>query len=601
MSGPGTTHDSSAAPATTAAAAVATEPLLTRTEQAQHQHQHVRPPPPPPHVANLQPIPSAITTPTNPYAAAATTRTMGKQAATGLATPSAANSNGNNSDSNGSSRKNRNATAATRQQQQQHDEEGGEGEGHRGSLTSLATATATAVVEAEAVKMRPAMIGYFGYMFGGAAIGAFYGIILNEDKGFSKKSVGLLVSVIPLFRIFLLPVLSYIADRHNCATLMLSVCTVGSTVMVFFFATVSGTGSVIFIFSLMVAFETPMNPLLDKHTLLMFPSGPGRTSAWGYVRSYGAYGWGVGNPIAGFLVEWSGTWAIAAGQYAAGQVALLYCMYATKPHEAVDHATSSAVRFKDVLAILFRNRRLLLFLFASCMMGMGYSFIDNFLFIFLADLGSGKFLMGLTLLVTVSTEIPIFQCSDRLHTMLTERQMMTFAMLIWTVRVIGYSFLYRPWLVLLLEPLHGVTFALMWLPGVKLVSEIFPPELTSSATGVLFTFVSGFGAIIGNVVAGFLYDAVGARWMFRIAALAMMVAFTAYQLLDRHYEHGGHLLGKPHEPTAAEVTITATTAEEGGVEGEMSSATGSPDSVGVGCGRTAEASNVAIIAEDQHS
>lgn len=509
-------------------------------------------PPAPPYAPVSQAIPSTVTTPT----IHAEPRAHGREGAIG----------GSTANSSFVSAAMVYVTAAAAAEAE------GEGE-ETGAVSSPASTEAreNPAVAAPEVDRTPAMIGYFGYLFGCASIDAFLGLILNTEKGFSKTAVGLLVSAVPLYKILLLPVLSFVADKYNCAAQMLSVCAVGSTTMVLLFTLAKSTGLALGTYFVLITFQTPMNPLLDKHTLVMFPP-KGRTAAWGYVRSYGAYGWGVGNPIAGLLTKWTGTWVIAAPQYALGQAALLYCMYTTQPYEKLDHAVSSSVKFKDVLRVLYQHPRLLLFLFASCMMGMGYSCINNYLFIFLDELGGSTFLMGITLLVTVSTEIPIFQNSERLHEWFTERWMMSLAMLLWTCRVLGYSFLHNPWIVLFLEPLHGVTFGLMWLPGVKLISETFPPELASSATGVLFTFVSGFGAIIGNVLAGVLYDAVGARMMFRIAAATMMTAFVCYLWLDRHLERKGYVLGKPQHGgsdgggggvTAAAVVIVEAAEEAG--------------------------------------
>lgn len=415
---------------------------------------------------------------------------------------------------------------------------------HASSGEGLDTAAAAAAAQAAAsIDRRPAIIGYFGYMFGGAAINAFFGLIFAE-KGFSTPAIGLLVAIIPFFSVVLLPVLSFIADKYRCATTMLLTCAVISTAAVWIYTTASADWLVVVAFIVLVAAETPMNPLLDQHTLSMFPA-PGRTDAWGYVRAFGAYGWGIGNPVAAKIVELAGTWSVAVVQYGVGQAALWYCMARTSPYEAVK--PGAKVRVKDVLLIVGRNYRLLLFLLASCLMGMGYSFISNFLFIFLDEIGGTKMLMGLTLLLTVSTEIPIFQCNKYFHRWFTDRQMMSIAMGLWAIRVVGYSFLQNPWLVLLLEPLHGITFGFMWLPGVHIVNTVFPPQLASSATGVLFTFVCGIGPIVGNLVAGTLYAAVGPRWMFRYAAMAMAVGLVCYVVLDRMMEAHGMPLGASHD------------------------------------------------------
>ena len=59
----------------------------------------------------------------------------------------------------------------------------------------------------------------------------------------------------------------------------------------------------------------------------------------------------------------------------------------------------------------------------------------------------------------MSFEIPIFHYSDRLLKVLNNHQLMTIACLAYISRVIWYTSFQNPWLVLVVEPLHGVTFA----------------------------------------------------------------------------------------------------------------------------------------------
>ncbi|EPY21452.1 hypothetical protein STCU_08541 [Strigomonas culicis] len=403
------------------------------------------------------------------------------------------------------------------------------------SATPASAPVATALTHVTNVKVNilPAVIGYFGYIFG-CAISAFYSLILKE-RSFSPQMVGVLIAIIPLFSLTLLPVLSYMADKYRATTSMLTCCAVISVITVLPFTLVSSKHLLILVFIIIQASCCPMNPLLDQHTLLMFPK-EGRSTSWSYVRSFGAYGWGIGCVVGSVAVEFVQRWYVLAFQYALGQAALLYCIFTTKPYEKAER---TPVRFFDVLRLLKKSPRVLLFLFAACLMGMGYSFINNFLFMFLDDLGGNKVLMGFTVLLTVSTEVPLFQMSERLLHKFTERQMMSMAMLIWVLRVVGYSLLTNAWQVLLLEPLHGVTFAFMWLPSVHVLSKAFPPHLSSSATGVLFMFSGGVGPFVGNLVAGALYSELGPRMMFRVAASVMLVGFFIYQGVDRMLERRG--------------------------------------------------------------
>lgn len=403
----------------------------------------------------------------------------------------------------------------------------------------------------------PAVIGYFGYTFGNG-INAFYSVIFSE-KMFTKKTIALLISVIPLFSVTLLPVLSYLADKYHCATKMLMCSAIISTSMMLAYTRAEQVTVIVMAFILMQACMTVMNPLLDQHTLSMFPRN-GRSTAWSYVRSYGAYGWGIGCLVSALVVQHFKIWSLLVIQFAMGQLALLYCITVTKPYENVSR---EPVRVLDVIKLLRTNMRVVNFLCAACMMGMGYSFINGFLFLFLEELGGSKLLMGITVFLTVCTEIPMFQMAERLHATFTERQMMSMAMSLWVLRVIGYSLLPNAWCVLPLEPLHGITFAFSWLPSVHLISRAFPQRLASSATGVLFMFNSGIGPILGNVIGGKLYDTIGPRWMFRVAAIMMLTSVVMFELVDRLLERWGVslVIDAPEEKQAMAVDVVIVSSD----------------------------------------
>ncbi|CAC9531691.1 conserved hypothetical protein [Leishmania infantum JPCM5] len=405
------------------------------------------------------------------------------------------------------------------------------------SATPAAAAATTA-----AVNMMPAIVGCFSFTFGTGICG-FYSRIF-QAKGFSAYEIGILVSANPLLSMTLLPVLSYLADKFRCQTTMSLVSILISTVSMFGYTISEGRVFTIVCFLVMTASRVVIGPLLDQRILMMFPKQV-RSSAWSYVRSYAAYGWGIGSFVASLIFSYTGNWVAVTIQYLLGQAGLAYCMVVIKPYERIERAP---VKFVEVLKLLAGNKRLMLFLFASTMMGTGYSFIDNFLFLFLGELGGSEMLMGLTVILTVSTEVPLFQRSAQLHKMLTERQMMTIAMSVWAFRVMCYAMLTKAWMVLLIEPLHGVTFALMWLPSVHILARAFPPKLSSSATGLLFTFTSGVGPMIGNLLAGTLYTLIGPRKMFFCAAVAMTTALIFFQTLDHILE----LRGMPvvYEPDA---------------------------------------------------
>ncbi|KAH9578287.1 Major facilitator superfamily associated domain [Trypanosoma melophagium] len=375
------------------------------------------------------------------------------------------------------------------------------------------------------VSLAAAKLGYFGTYFAFAAIQPYYGVFLTR-KGFDANMVGMITALMPVCNLLFISPLAYVADRDRCSA---RISTLGAIIATFALLIAGLAKDRWFVaFSVVLHFvgTVPLAPLMDQHTMSMLPED--RRNEWGLLRSYGAYGWGIGAPLMSFLVTYFG-WGVSGIQFALGMMATLHCMLNGKPY---DEVPPTEMHFLEVFSFVLQHRRLLLFWLAVCCMGMGYVFIGTYLFMFLTEIEAPSILLGLSVTVTVIFEIPLFRHAKWLHDHFTDVELMTIAMIAWVVRVLGYSLLHNPWYVLLLEPLHGFTFGAMWLASIHLVRHHYPPELGASSVGFLTAGMFGIGPVIGNILGGFLYAALGARGMLRVTAVFMTLMCVLFRVVD---------------------------------------------------------------------
>ncbi|CUG87157.1 MFS transporter, putative, partial [Bodo saltans] len=405
------------------------------------------------------------------------------------------------------------------------------------------------------VSVKVAKISFFGNYFGLSGIAPYYGLLL-QAIGYTPGQVGILAAIQPLCLVVLLPPLAFIADTYRCSKSIVGAGIVASCLFLLFVtsyasspsssSSANGEGSLatrdggatgsLLIPAICIILHfvtiTPIDPFLDYHTMALLP--PHQRGEWGASRSYGAYGWGIGAPLAAQLISAVG-WYWAAIQYVIGRVGTVIGFYCTKPYSPTA-TESNSMRYLEVLKFVLSHRRLALFLSCACCMGMGYVLISTFLFMFLKELGAPEILLGLSITMTVVVEIPLFQYAPQLHARFTNRQLFFFAAVSWSVRVTGYSLLQNPWMVLFLEPLHGLAFGLMWLSGVNTIGTVFPPSLAASGFGFLHASAFGVGPMIGNVIGGQLYEHLGARVMFRCAAVFMALMAFTFRFVDMALE-----------------------------------------------------------------
>ena len=129
-------------------------------------------------------------------------------------------------------------------------------------------------------------------------------------------------------------------------------------------------------------------------------------------------------------------------------------------------------------------------------------------------------MFGITVVVTVLFEIPLFFFAPNVLSYLGLQRTFQFACLAYVIRVIGYSFIPQshPYLVLFLEPLHGVTIAFSNTASVDFADSIVPKGYESSGQGFM-SMIRGMGMLSGIFIAGFLEG----RTLYRVLAAIVTV------------------------------------------------------------------------------
>ena len=262
--------------------------------------------------------------------------------------------------------------------------------------------------------------------------------------------------------------------------------------------------------------------------------------------------------------------------------------------DAADAATENdneSLPLSKKLAAVFSSPRAALFFSTATLFGFAMGTIDCWLFVFLDEaLGAKEALMGATLTVTCVVEAPVFYASGRLirhlgvprilglvHAAFLLRLSCYWA-LPWLVKVKGFS----PWVVLAVEPLHGITFGCAWAAGCAQAARLAPRGL-SATTQALFSGLylgagSGLGALVGGVVHARFSEkdkggeaGSGGRAIFAVAGCVVAVGWLLSTL-------AGALIGPPppssssssshHSSNSHSASAAAASGEEGERQGQ---------------------------------
>eukprot|EP00887_Chlorella_sp_A99_P004892 scaffold4.g4892.t1 len=265
------------------------------------------------------------------------------------------------------------------------------------------------------------------------------------------------------------------------------------------------------------------------------------------------------------------------------------------------------VQFWGGVQQLLRTPEAVLFFCQALLIGFGVGNIEGYLFLYLDELGGSATLMGLSLSVTCAAESAVFYFFPVLLAALGIQRCLHLVFAGFVLRLGAYFSLAwwpSPWLVLPVETLHGLTFALAWAGAVgqgsraRLLSwrarfagtaasaraashksaccfpcrrcnahpansgahlslctagtaycgRIAPPGLESTVQSLFQGLMFGMGHGLGGLVGGAVYHSLGAQAVYLAACAVLLAGWAACTAV--HAALGTRGLLGTHAPAA---------------------------------------------------
>lgn len=368
---------------------------------------------------------------------------------------------------------------------------------------------------------------------GGSAWGRFGVIFFNQVKHVSAQNIGLLQSIRPIIGFIAKPLWGWLADRIQSRKIVFLGCKLGSTICLltlalpnesFLAVAVSVAGMSLF----------PASGVLDAHVIDFL--GDAHRGMYGSIRLWAAVSWGLGSVVMGYMTDtfgfmWNfvifGTMMVISMLFSA-----IFLPARSKSEQAL--ADTEERPAWTTLARALCRWQICVWLLEVTILGGAMSLVDSFLFVFLQnDLQASTALCGYTVGITVLLEIPVFQHSKNLLASLGHDGLMVIAMVAYATRVIGYTMLTPQtvhW-ILLLEVLHGITFACAWSSFVDFAAQVAPAEWSTLVQSTMNTFWGSVGGGLGPILGGIVYERYGAKFMFRNAGGIVLGTLVLHVIL----------------------------------------------------------------------
>jgi PPP family 3-phenylpropionic acid transporter len=189
--------------------------------------------------------------------------------------------------------------------------------------------------------------------------------------------------------------------------------------------------------------------------------------------------------------------------------------------------------FWTALREALANRQFLFFLIAGFLVQETLSAYDGFFSLAFHDIGGAFRDTGWALALGSLSNVPAMLWASRLLQNHSPRKVMLFSAGTYVLRWTLMAIFPVPWIYIVLQLLHGLSFGLFWISSVSYVAQHFPPPLRATGQS-LYSMVSiGMATISGNLISGMALARGGPVLLYTFAAVSAGAGFLVLAALNR--------------------------------------------------------------------
>jgi MFS transporter, PPP family, 3-phenylpropionic acid transporter len=361
----------------------------------------------------------------------------------------------------------------------------------------------------------------YGALFAAFGVASPFLPALLHERGLGPSEIGAVLAAGTAVRLITGPLISRLADRLGKHRQTLAVLIAIAAVIAFGYGLPAGFAMFLLVSVAHASALAPIVPIADAMTLA---AAPGRFQ-YGWVRGAASAAFVVGAVGAGQVVEATSLGGI--GWMNGTMLALAAVAALRLPRNALDRPV---MRRQANIRALFSVRGFLPLMALAALVLSSHALHDGFEVLRWQEGGIGPGTAGLLWSEGVLAEVVVFVVAGptllrRLGPAGAAALAASAGMVRWSVTAV------TAWLpaMALVEPLHGLTFALLHLACMQMLSAIIPPALAATAQALYGTVAVGAMTVIVTLVSGPLYGVLGPRafwFMALLCAAALPVAFA---------------------------------------------------------------------------
>src|SRR5690625_1047008 len=385
----------------------------------------------------------------------------------------------------------------------------------------------------------------FFFHFTNTIIISFLPIYL-DFKGLSGTEIGWVLAIGPLASIISQPFWGFLSDKYRTVKWVLIMTIIGMLIfsilyfymnhvlfILFFYLLLIMTIIVMLIFSLLFFQMNHLFFILIFGALFYFFSSPvgalGDSLAqrqadllnisFGSIRTWGSIGFALSSLVIGQLLNIFGVEFMRWPYLLFGTILLIVAFQISDVKTTDNEQTIS---FRD-LKLLIANKPFVYFLLIMMFITITHRANDSFIGLFIKELGGSESLVGLGWFIALVTEALVFAFAYKWFKKDRALLFIILASVLYTIRWILFAFSTEPWMVLVGQLLHGLTFGIFYLSAIDFVTRLIPETLKSSGHLIYYSVFFGISGIVGSLGGGAILDYLSGNHLYLILGVMTLI------------------------------------------------------------------------------
>lgn len=341
-------------------------------------------------------------------------------------------------------------------------------------------------------------------------------------KGLNGTEIGWVLAIGPFASIISQPFWGYLSDKYKTIKKLLIVSILGMLIGSIIFFHVNHLIAILVFGAIFYFFSSPVGALSDS--LAQRRAHELRIS-FGPIRMWGSIGFGFSTLVIGEILTKTSVEYMVWPYVILGSILLVVAF--TISDVKVD---STPIQLRDINKLV-QNKAFVLFLIIMMFITITHRANDSFIGLYITGFGGTERLVGIAWFIGVISEAAVFALAGFWFRRYNPLIFIIIASSIFAIRWFLYGITSDPITIIVLQVLHGATFAVFYFSAFDYVSKIIPQNLQSTGHLVYYSMFFGVSGIIGSMGGGIIFEVYdGATLYLTMGVLAIIgtICFIVY-------------------------------------------------------------------------